>query len=278
MVVERLSPVLGAEITGADLSCPLTDDQFAGIRQVWLESDGVLVLRGQILSPDQHIAFSHRFGELERHVLDKYLLPGHPEIYRVSNKVRDGQPLGRANAGTYWHSDLSYMSRPAMASLLYAIEVPPVGGDTLFCNMYAAYDALPDEVKRRIERLTAVHDFGFAARGVFATESPSDKQLAATPAAEHPMVRTHPETGRKTIFVNPGFTSHIVGLPADESAALLRLLNDHSTQARFIYRHRWSVGDLVLWDNRCTMHHAVADYDGVGERHMHRTTVIGDAP
>ena len=192
MVVERLSPVLGAEITGADLSCPLTDDQFAGIRQVWLESDGVLVLRRQELSPDLHIAFSRRFGELERHVLDKYLLPGHPEIYRVSNKVRDGQPLGRANAGTYWHSDLSYVSHPAMASLLYAIEVPPVGGDTLFCNMYAAYDALPDEVKRRIERLTAVHDFGFAARGVFATESPSDEQLAATPAAEHPMVRTHP--------------------------------------------------------------------------------------
>lgn len=277
-VAKRLSQVIGAEMTGVDLAQPIPDGLFAKLREAWLANDGVLVLRDQKLTPDQHIAFSRRFGELERHVLDKYLLPGYPEIYRVSNKVRDGQPLGRANAGTYWHSDLSYMVRPAMVSLLYAIEIPPVGGDTLFCNMYAAYDALSAEMKQEISGLSAVHDFGFASRGVFSNESTSSVQREATPAAEHLVVRIHPETGRRAMFVNPGFTSHIVGLPADESAKLLRMLYEHCTQQRFVYRHRWSVGDLVLWDNRCTMHHAVADYDGTGERYMHRTTVIGDAP
>ena len=272
--VNRLSPVIGAEVVGADLSQPLGDHDFAALRRAWLDANGVLVLRDQHLSPDQHIAFSRRFGTLEKHVLAKYLLPGHPEIYRVSNKVKDGEPEGRSNAGTYWHSDLSYMRPAAMVSLLYAIEIPPIGGDTMFASMTAAYDELSETMKHMIADLRAVHDFGFAARSVFAAEHATPDQLEAAPRVEHPVVRTHPETGRKILFVNPGFTSHITGLAGDESRALLDFLFRHATRPEFVYRHRWAVRDLVMWDNRCTMHHAINDYDGVGERLMHRTTAM----
>ena len=271
-----LSSVLGAEVLGVDLMKPIDDEQFDELRQAWLEANGVLVMRDQELTPDQHLAFSRRFGELESHVLADYLLPGYPEIYRVSNKTQDGKPLGRAKAGTYWHSDLSYMRRPAMASLLYAIEIPPSGGDTMFANMYSAYDALSPTMQGMIAELRAVHDFAYAARGVFSGERIGEDRLASAPAAEHPVVQTHPETGRKALFVNPGFTAHIVGLEPSESTALLEFLNRHSTQANNVYRHRWQVRDLVLWDNRCTMHHAIADYEGIGMRYMHRTTVLRD--
>ena len=272
--VNRLSPVIGAEIIGADLSQPGDDEAFAALRRAWLDADGVLVLRDQHLSPEHHIAFSRRFGALEKHVLATYLLPGHPEIYRVSNKVKDGKPEGRSNAGTYWHSDLSYMRPAAMASLLYAVEIPATGGDTMFANMYAAYDGLAEDTKRRIADLHAMHDFGFAARGVFSAEHATSDQLGALPAVEHPVVRTHPETGRRVLFVNPGFTSHIAGLGTDESGALLDELFRHATDDKFVYRHKWRVRDLVMWDNRCTMHHAINDYEGIGERYMHRTTVM----
>jgi taurine dioxygenase len=272
----RLSSVLGAEVLGADLTEPMADQQFAELRQAWRDASGLLVIRSQELTPDQHIAFSRWFGELESHVLADYLLPGHPEIYRVSNKTQDGKPLGRARAGTYWHSDLSYMRRPAMASLLYAIEIPPAGGDTMFANMYTAYDTLSPTMQGMVSDLRAVHDFAYAARGVFAGERIDEERLASAPAAEHPVVQTHPETGRKALFVNPGFTAHIIGLEPSESSALLEFLNRHSTQAANVYRHRWQVRDLVLWDNRCTMHHAIADYEEIGERYMHRTTVLGN--
>jgi len=274
--VNRLSPVIGAEVLGIDLSLQISDQQFSKLRQAWLDANGVLVIRNQKLTPDQHIAFSRRFGELETHVLADYLLPGYPTIYRVSNKMQDGKPLGRANAGTYWHSDLSYMCNPAMASLLYAIEIPPVGGDTMFANMYTAYDTLSLTMQGIISNLRATHDFAYAARGVFAGERLSGERLAKVPAVDHPVVRTHPDTGRKALYVNPGFTAHIVGLEPEESSGLLQFLNRHSTRSEYIYRHRWHVRDLVIWDNRCTMHYAINDYEGVGERYMHRTTVLGD--
>ncbi len=272
--VNRLSPVLGAEVRGIDLAQPVADNLLGDIRRAWLEAGGVLVFRDQHLSPEQHIAFSRRFGPLEKHVLATYLLPGHPEIYRVSNKVKDGAPQGREKAGTYWHSDLSYMRPAALASLLYAIEIPPYGGDTLFCSLTAAWDALSDPMKSMIEGLAAMHDFGYASKGVFKGERANQAQLDTTPAVSHPVVATHPETGQKVLFVNPGFTSHITGLHADESRAVLEFLFRHMTGPEFIYRHRWQVGDLVMWDNRCTMHYAVADYDDVGERYMHRTTAM----
>jgi taurine dioxygenase len=259
---------------GIDLSQSMNDTQFAAIRSSWLESHGVMIFRDQHLTPEQHIAFSRRFGPLQKHVLATYLLPGYPEIYRVSNKTKDGVPQGREKAGTYWHSDLSYMNPPALASLLYGIEIPATGGDTQFCSLYAAYDALSPEMKQMLEGLTAIHDFAFASRGVFRSEKASPEQLDATPAVEHAVVKIHPETGRKVLFVNPGFTSHIVGLPIEEGKAVLAFLFNHMTQPEFIYRHEWAIHDLVMWDNRCTMHYAVADYDGIGDRYMHRTTVM----
>lgn len=272
--VNRLSPVLGAEMVGADLSQDVGDSTLESIRKSWLDSNGVLVFRDQRLTPEDHIAFSRKFGYLEKHVLAAYLLPGYPEIYRVSNKVKDGVPQGREKAGTYWHSDLSYMNPPAMASLLYGIEIPPIGGDTLFCSLYAAYDALSPGMKKLLDGLTAIHDFTFASRGVFKSEKASEAQLDATPAVEHPIVKMHPETQQKILYVNPGFTSHIVGLPAEEGRALLGYLFKHMTRPEFLYRHEWAERDLVMWDNRCTMHYAIADYDGVGDRYMHRTTVM----
>ena len=272
--VSPLSPVLGAEMIGADLAKPMDDALFAAVRKAWLDASGVLVFRDQVLTPEQHIAFSRRLGPLEKHVLAKYLLPGYPEIYRVSNKVKDGEPQGREKAGTYWHSDLSYMRPPALASLLYGIEIPPVGGDTMFCSLYAAHDALSPTMRRLLEKLYAVHDFAFASRGVFRAEQASREQLDAAPPVEHPVIATHPETGRKVLFVNPGFTSRIVGMEEAESRALLDFLFRHMTQPEFIYRHVWSERDLMMWDNRCTMHYAIADYDTVGERYMHRTTAM----
>ncbi len=272
--INPLSAVLGAELLGADLAQPMDEALFGEVRQAWLDANGVLVFRDQKLTPEQHIAFSRRFGPLEKHVLAKYLLPGFPEIYRVSNKVENGEPQGREKAGTYWHSDLSYVRPAALASLLYGIEIPPVGGDTMFCSLYAAYDALSPRMQEILAGLSAVHDFGYASRGVFKGEKANQGQLDAAPAVEHPVITTHPETGRKALFVNPGFTSHIVELHPAESRALLDYLFAHMTQPEFIYRHRWSVRDLVMWDNRCTMHYAIADYDAVGERYMHRTTAM----
>ena len=272
--VNPLSPALGAEIIGLDLVAKLSGDAFAGLRKAWLDAGGVVVVRDQTLTPEQHIAFSKRLGLLEEHVLAKYLLPGYPEIYRVSNKVKDGEPQGREKAGTYWHSDLSYMRPPALASLLYAIEIPPTGGDTMFASMTAAHDALSPAMREMIAGLSAVHDFGYASRSVFKGERAPADQLDAAPAVTHPMVKIHPETGRAALYVNPGFTSHIDGLTAEESEAILNFLFRHSTRPEFIYRHRWQLHDLVIWDNRCTMHYAVADYDAIGERYMHRTTVM----
>lgn len=269
-----LSPVLGAELLGADLSQPMDEALFGEIRQAWLNASGVLVFRDQHLTPEQHIAFSRRLGPLEEHVLGSYLLPGHPEIFRISNKVENGVPQGRAKAGTYWHSDLSYMRPPALASLLYGIEIPPVGGDTLFCSLSAAFERLSPTMQAMLDGLSAVHDFGYASRSVFKSGQASPEQLDSTPPVEHPVVTVHPETGRKSLYVNPGFTSHIVNLHPAESRALLDFLFTHMTQPEFVYRHRWSAHDLVMWDNRCTMHCAIADYDGVGDRYMHRTTVM----
>jgi taurine dioxygenase len=275
-------PVQGrfvAEVAGIDLSKPLDERRFANIHDAFLEHS-ILVFRGQDLSNEEHIAFSRRFGELEIHTARHWLLPDFPEILVLSNRGEKGtKPI--VNGGAYWHSDMTYKAKPPLGSLLYALEVPPEGGDTLFADMYAAYESLDDETKLRIEDLDVIHRYGdrYQMMASADNERPplTPEQLAEVPDVLHPAVRTHPETGRKALFVNEGFAIGIAGLPEAEAKALLEKLFSHSVHTDNIYRHRWQAGDLVMWDNRCTMHRAT-EYDLRFVRSMHRTTVQGDRP
>lgn len=280
LTIRPVSPACGAEVLGLDLTQPVGDNLFRELRQAWIDANGVLILRNQDVSPEQHIAFSGRFGELYRGtpgtMLSNYYLPGHPEIYRVSNKKIDGKPQGREDAGTYWHSDGSWQEMPPMASLLHALEIPPIGGDTIFADMYRAYDMLSAPMQAFLDDKQAVHDRAAAAETSYAREfrNRSEELHKAT----HRLVRTHPESGRKALFVNRGFTSHIVGLSRAESDAILQFLFAHSTSPEMVYRHSWRLHDMIIWDNRCVMHYAVSDYKAHGDRYMHRTTVMGTKP
>ena len=241
---------------------------------------GVLVFRDQHLTPAEHIAFSRKFGTLEEHVFKDALLEGHPEIYVLSNVVEEGKPQGRPYVGNYWHSDLSYMSEPSMGSMLYGMEVPPLGGDTLYANMYLAYQSLSSGMQTVLESLRAEHDFAHADKHIFSKRDDRrglrDDERPRVPPVEHPVLRTHPVSGRRALFVNQGFTSRFADMTEAESRPLLEFLFQHSVNPAFIYRHRWQKGDLLFWDNRCTIHNAIRDY--TGHRHMHRTTIRGDRP
>jgi taurine dioxygenase len=279
--ITSLSPVVGSEIRGVDLSEPVDDALFGALEAV-LNRTHLLVFRDQArLEPAQQIAFSRRFGPLQIHVQRKFLLPGHPEILVVSNEFRNGESIGLVDAGKYWHSDLSYMAEPSLGSLLHAQVLPKDGGDTLFANMHAAYRALPEDVKRRIATLAAEHSY--LARNAYQSRLHPDRpqldgaQAASVPPVVHPMVRVHPGNQQPALFVNEGFTTRVLGLPSEESDALLQHLFRHSTEPRFIYRHHWRPHDLVFWDNRSTMHLATGCPDDQ-PRTLYRTTVQGDRP
>jgi len=276
--IEPLSATMGAEVQGVDLARPIDDDTFAAVRAAFHRH---LMLRfaAQRLNEAEQIAFSRRFGELQVHVLDQYRHPQHPEIYVLSNVDREsGRTIGHhPDKGTLaWHSDLSFQRRPALATILYGIETPSVGGETQFADMIAAYDALDAAMKRRIDGLRAVHDLDVSrARMGEPPMTPEQRQKA--PPVSHPVVRTHPDTGRKGLFVS-GHVAHVEGLPASESEALMAQLMEHATSPRFVYSYRWRQRDVVMWDNRCTMHRATA-YDTSAERRViHRTVVLGDVP
>ena len=284
--LRRADAPLGAEIVGVDLSRPVADEEFAAVEDAFV-TNGVVVFRDQSITEEQHIAFSRRFGDLDIHVLKQYLHPRHPEILMISNVEENGRKIGVADAGRYWHTDLSYVKEPSRCSLLYAREVPvaPDGrvlGDTIFVSTAAAYDALPETTKKRIASLKAVHRYGdrsdrMAAAGGM-RDKLTDEQRRQTPDVVHPVVRTHPVTGRKCLYVNEGFTVSIVGLPDREGDALLAELCAHATRPEFQYRHRWRKGDLLMWDNCQTQHLAVGDYALPQRRLMHRTTVKGTVP
>ncbi|AZG16541.1 TauD/TfdA dioxygenase family protein [Cupriavidus pauculus] len=278
--IRPLGAALGAEVVGLDLSQPLSDDDFRRIHRAHLDHH-VVVFRDQRITPDQQIAFSRRFGPLQIHVLHQFQLANHPEILIVSNVLRDGKPIGLGDAGHFWHSDLSYKEKPSLGSLLHAIELPAEGGDTLFANMHAAYDGLSDALKRRVEGLTAEHTY-LARYAELQQRSPwrpnlTPEQIAQVRPVVHPVVRTHPETGRKALFVSEHFTTRIVGLPEAESRALLDELFAHSVQPRYVYRHHWRAHDLVFWDNRSLLHLAGGTPDHL-RRVMYRTTIEGDTP
>ena len=276
--VRPRSPVMGAEVRGADLSQPLDEQTFCEILDAF-HRHMLLVFPDQHLDEGQQVAFSRRFGELQIHVLEQYRHRRHPEIYVLSNvDAATGRTTGtHPDKGTLvWHSDLSFVPRPALATALYGIEVPAAGGDTLYADMCAAYDALDEETKKRLAKMKAVHDINVSR--VRAGEAPmSERQRAEAPPVEHPAVRIHPATGRKVLYVSR-HASHIAGMPHAESDALLERLQAHATSERFVYRHRWRARDLVIWDNRCTMHCATPYDPGAERRVMHRTVVKGDAP
>jgi len=277
--IDRLGRAIGAEVVGLDLRQPIDAELFARVHRAFLDH-AVLVFRSQDLTPEAHIAFSRRFGELAAHVVDGFRLPGHPEVFVVSNVKEDGKLKGAIYAGQYWHTDLSYTKQPPLGSLLYGIEVPEAGGDTMFANMALAYEALSPVMQRILDGLEAVHDYAHAYETFFSKlpDRPplTAEQRAKVPSVTHPAVRVHPETGKRVLYVNPGFTTQLVGMTEAESRPLLDFLFAHAVRPEFVYRHRWRKGDLVFWDNRCTMHCAVPDYDIRAERrHMHRTTVAG---
>jgi taurine dioxygenase len=284
--VHRADAPLGAEIRGVDLSRPVCEADFAAIGDAFA-THGVVVFRDQHISEEQHIAFSRRFGDLEIHVLKQYLHPAHPELLIVSNVVENGRQIGIADAGRYWHSDLSYVAKPSRCSLLYAREVPVaedgrVLGDTLFASAAAAYDALPETMKKRIAGLRAIHRYGDRsdklAQAGGLRDKLSDEQRKQVPDVFHPVVRTHEVTGRRCLFVNEGFCVGIVGMPEEEGRALIAELCAHVTKPEFIYRHRWRQYDLLMWDNAQTQHLAIGDYALPLRRLMHRTTVKGGVP
>jgi taurine dioxygenase len=272
----------GAEIV-FDLAQAIDDATFAEIERQF--HDNVIVFfRDQHLGEAQQIAFSRRFGELEIHIVKKYLLPDFPEILLISNlRNENGEHIGLADAGFTWHSDTSYRKFPSRCSLLYAKEVPhrdgkPLG-DTVFANAIAAYEALPEAMKRRLTGLNAIHRYAMRRR---IENSPRPKlsaaQLAETPDIAHPIVRTHPHTGRKALYVTAGECIGIEGMPEDEAFDLIAELDAHCVKPEFCYRHSWQVGDLVMWDNASAMHLAICDYALPERRLMHRTTVIGSQP
>ncbi len=269
---------LGARIEGADLSSWPNEGEFAAIYDAYLQHH-VISIPGQRLTSEQLLAASRRSGELEPHVLSQYHHPQHPLILVLSNIVEHGKPLGLADAGTYWHSDLSYKARPSRATMLYALEVPDEGGDTLFADLTAAYEALPVAMQRRLKGLRAVHNYGYRsdrlAREAGIRAPLTEAQRQATPDAVHPVVRTHPETGRKAIYINPGFTVRILGLAEADSEALKAELFAHCGQERFILRYRWQAGDVVLWDNAAVMHAATTLELPPHKRRLIWRTIIG---
>lgn len=282
VILRPLSPQLGAEAAGVDLSQPIDDQTFREIRSALDENNGLLVFRDVTTTPEQHCAFSKRFGPIERHAADAFAHPAYPDILLISNIMKQGRPIGAIFAGQYWHSDMSYLRKPPMQSLLYGLEIPAVGGDTMFANMYRAYDMLSEPMKRFLGGLRAIHDYTHAYETYFSKlkERPplTEEIKAKVPPVEHPIVRTHPGTGRRCLFVNAGFTTGIVGMPDEESKPILDFLFRHCTRPEFIYRHKWRTRDLVIWDNSCTLHFAVADYDLSTPRLLHRVTVAGDVP
>jgi taurine dioxygenase len=282
MRVNRLCDALGAEITGVDVT-DLNDQGLREIHKAFLRHQ-VIVLRDQRLTPEQHVAFSRRLGDLEIHISKKYLLDGFPEILVLSNRKRNGAYIGVENAGDYWHSDLSYMERPSLGSLLYALEVPPQGGDTEWSNQYLAYGALSESTKRRIEGLRAIHTFNRVRNPrvhipEHARHEATDRyERISPPDAIRPIVRTHPETRRKALYVSPRFTIGVAGMADEEAQPLLDELFESAVKPKFIYHHKWRLGDLLMWDNRCLLHLACRGIPEGQIRHMHRTTLSGDIP
>jgi taurine dioxygenase len=270
--------VLGAEIRGVDLSQPLGANAFAEIEHVY-DQHGVIFFRNQRITPEQQVSFTRRFGEIEFNIFgERWSVPGCPEIVVVSNITDDDKPIGVKRAGENWHSDMCYTPRPPRGTMLYAREIPTLDGlplgDTEFASAAAPWDALPDKLKARIRGRRAIFDFAGRKRAF----PPTREEIERNPPVTHPIVRTHPRTGRKCLYVMRDDCTGIVDMDADEADALICALADHIVKPAFIYRHQWQVGDVLMWDNCTVQHRAIQDYDFPHRRLMHRTTMGGAVP
>lgn len=272
---------IGAEIRSVDLSQELNDATFAAVEAAFNEH-AVIWFRGQTITPEQQVAFSERFGEIEVNAFNKFALPDNPKVLIVSNIKEDGKDIGYADAGSHWHTDMSYTATPPRMTLLYAIEVPEENGtplgDTVFASATAAYDTLPEEMKAKLDGLKATHRFAAKERGVKKPVELTPEQIAKNPDVDHPVARTHPITGRKALYVRAGECIGIPGMPDDEALPLIKDLSDRTIRLEFLYRHQWQVGDVLMWDNAAVQHWAPRDYEWPQRRRMHRTTVNGSVP
>lgn len=273
--VRPISGALGAEIAGVNLAEDLSNEAFDTVHRAFLDHH-VIFFRGQTaLTPDAHKAFGRRFGTLNVHPYVK-AMEGHPEILEIIK-----EPEEKTNFGGGWHTDMSFLEEPALGSILHALEVPPYGGDTLWANQHLAYEALSDGLKAMLEGLTAIHsakgEYGPKGQSALGRKSMEATAAPDAPEFEHPVVRTHPETGRKGLYVNPAFTMRFKGWTRRESRPLLNYLFEHSRSEQFTCRFRWEAGSVAFWDNRSTWHFALNDYHG-HRRHMRRVTVNGDRP
>jgi taurine dioxygenase len=267
-----LSSPLGAEIIGVDLRDALDDHVFAHILDAW-HRHLVILLRDQRLSEEDQVRFAERFGPLAK-IHTQQFVRTHPAVMLISNIREDGKPIGALPDGEmHFHSDQCYQERPAMGTMLYALEVPRRGGNTLFANAYAAYESLPDAIKRRIDGRRALNAYDYDT----AATKRGTRLADGVPHYVHPIVRTHPATGRKALYVNRLMTVNIQGMAEAESDALLELLFDHQEHPDFMYEHVWRPGDLVLWDNRCTLH-ARTDFSADERRLLRRVTILGEKP
>jgi len=273
--VKPLGDVLGAAVRGVDLRDPVSDDVKAALKQA-IADHLLICIRGQNLTPRQLADASRLFGPLKTFLLREDRIDEAPEVSIVSNrpKLNDGKPLVQAK---HWHTDDSYLAEPATLTLLYAKTLPAEGGDTEFINCYDVLDALPASMRRRVENLRAVHKYLSRRNASWVAERSAEEE-AETPEVDHPMIRTHPLSGRQSLYINPNRIDRIAGWNDADSDALLDELYEFAFQPQFQYRHKWQDGDLVVWDNRCTMHRANADYDISQPRVMHRVMLEGEVP
>ncbi|HAA92057.1 MAG TPA: TauD/TfdA family dioxygenase [Rhodospirillaceae bacterium] len=276
--IEAVKGDFGARLTGVDLSAGVSDDLFSEIQDT-LHRFGVIFFPGQELDPESLSGFTRKFGTPDIHHLAEHTFPDFPEVRVLSNVKKDGKLVGQFNGGHYWHSDLSYLPETGYVTILFGVECPPVGAETLFADMRAVYDSLPDETIKKIEGKTAIHDRNFRYSDLYPERPPlTPEQIAKVPPAPHPAVRTHPETGRKSVFLVKEMVSHIGELDEKASRVLLEDVEAIMERDQFIYSHKWEAGDLVIWDNRCTLHTATG-YDAAKYRRtLYRTQVKGDAP
>lgn len=280
VAVRPSGAALAADVTGIDLSRPLDDEAFAAVHRAWLDHL-VLRFRGQSMALGALEEFSRRFGTLDKAPINPKgvpHIPEHPDVAVMSNIVRDGVPIGSLGAGeAIWHTDMSYKEETPTASILYAAEVPPAGGNTNFANMYRAWETLPGDLKRRCEELECKHDASTNSAGERRKGFEHVTDPREVPGAVHPVVRTHPETGRKALFLGRRRNAWLVGLPLDESEALLDELWANATRPENIWSQEWKVGDVLMWDNRCVIHHRDS-FDPDARRLLYRTQVQGDRP